>query len=259
MTLFTAFPPAVEWRRKSLYLNFTHRFAYNPAFSGSGTRAIHLFGLDGFSVSSFGFRYGVTDKLSVSVYRSPSIINRPIEFMAAYNVLDEHDGHPINAAFRVSIDGQDNFRRNFTTNLEGIVSRSITNSAQFYAVPTIPSESPSGQQDREHSRIGRPNLPGIDSFSIGAGLAVNIRPSVALVAEVIPTLVARTRAGYPSACLCLRNPKAVKGHAFTLGFSNGPGTVVAQRAGTRATFLNDSTADKPSGLFIGFNLMRRLR
>ena len=66
---------------KSLYINFTHRFAFNPAFSGPGLGNI-LFGLDGFAVSSFGLRYGVTDKLSVSVFRAPSIINRPIEFMA---------------------------------------------------------------------------------------------------------------------------------------------------------------------------------
>jgi len=47
-------------------------------------------------------------------------------------------------------------------------------------------------------------------------------------------------------------------HAFTLGFSNNPGTVVSQRAGTRAAFLNDPSADKPKGLFIGFDLMRQL-
>ena len=243
---------------KSLYLNFSHRFAFNPAFSGAGLGNI-LFGLDGFSVSAFGLRYGVTDKLSVSVYRAPSIINRPIEFMAGYNVLDEHEGHPFNAEFRVSIDGQDNFRKNFTTNIEGIVSRSITNKAQFYAVPTV-----SFWNRRLVSKPGAlanqvADLPKIDSFSIGAGLALNIRPSVAFVTEVIPTLWHGSELGIHRPAYAFGIQKRVKGHAFTLGVSNGPGTVVAQRAGTRATFLNDSTADKPSGLFIGFNLMRRLR
>ena len=32
-----------------------------------------LFGLDNFALASFGVRYGVTDKLSVSAFRSPSI------------------------------------------------------------------------------------------------------------------------------------------------------------------------------------------
>jgi mono/diheme cytochrome c family protein len=251
-------PTGRRLARKGLYLNFTHRFAYNPAFSGRGLGNT-LFGLDGFAVSSFGLRYGVTDRLSVSVYRAPSIIGRPIEFLAAYNVLDEHDGQPLNAAFRVSIDGQDNFRRNFTTNFEGIVSRSFTNRAQFYAVPTF-----SVNNRRLVSKPGalenRPaELPGINSFSVGAGLAVNIRPTLAVVTEVIPTVYHFRELGIHRPAYSFGIQKTVRGHAFTLGFSNGPGTVVAQRAGTRATYLGNESADTPKGLFFGFNLMRRLR
>jgi len=251
-------PTGRRLAKGGLYINFTHRFAYDPAFSGSGLGNI-LFGLDGFSVSSFGLRYGITDKLSVNVFRSPSIISRPIEFMGAYNFLDEHDGHPINAALRVSIDGQDNFRRNFTTNLEAIVSRSITSRAQIYVVPTY-----SFNNRRLISKPGalesRPaELPGIDSFSIGAGLAVNIRPTLALVTEVIPTLKNADDLGIHRPAYSFGIQKTVRGHAFTLGFTQGPGTTVSQRAGTRATYVNDSTADKPSGMFFGFNLMRRLR
>lgn len=33
-----------------------------------------------------------------------------------------------------------------------------------------------------------PNLPGFNTFSLGIGAAVDIRPTVALLAEVIPTL-----------------------------------------------------------------------
>jgi hypothetical protein len=157
------------------------------------------------------------------------------------------------------VDGQDNFRKNFTTNFEGIFSRSISSRAQIYGVPTV-----SIRNRRLLSKPGalenRPvDLPGIDSFSLGAGLAVNIRPTVALVTEVIPTLVHGRELGIHRPAYAIGIQKQVRGHAFTLGFSNGPGTVVAQRAGTRATFLGNASADKPSGLVIGFNLMRRLR
>ena len=77
--------------------------------------------------------------------------------------------------------------------------------------------------------------------------------------EVIPTLWHGSELEIHRPAYAFGIQKRVRGHAFTLGVSTGPGTVVAQRAGTRATFLNDSTADKPSGLFLGFNLMRRLR
>jgi mono/diheme cytochrome c family protein len=256
--LVFSLPTGRRLPKGGMYINFTHRFAYNPAFSGAGLGNI-LFGLDGFAVSSFGLRYGVTNNLSVSVYRSPSIINRPIEFMGAYNVLDEHDGKPFNAALRVSIDGQDNFRRNFTTNFEAVVSRSITNKAQLYAVPTF-SINNRTLISKPGALANRPaETPGINSFSIGAGLAWNFRPTVAFVTEVIPTLVNADDLGIHRPAYSFGVQKQVRGHAFTFGFTQGPGTTISQRAGTSASYLSDPSADKPSGLFIGFNLMRRLR
>ena len=56
--------------------------------------------------------------------------------MAAYNLFDEHHEEPFNLTFRVSMEGQDNFRKNFTENLEAIISRSLTSHAQIYFVPT---------------------------------------------------------------------------------------------------------------------------
>jgi len=256
--LLFSLPTGRRVEKGALYVNFTHRFAYNPAFSGGRLGNI-LFGLDGFAVSSFGLRYGITNNLSVSVYRAPSIINRPIEFMGAYNLLDEHDGKPFNAALRVSIDGQDNFRRNFTTNFEAIVSRSITRKAQLYAVPTF-SVNNRTLISKPGALANRPDeTEGINSFSIGAGLAWNFRPTVAFVTEVIPTLVNADDLGIHRPAYSFGVQKQIRGHAFTFGFTQGPGTTVSQRAGTRASYLDDSSADKPSGLFIGFNLMRRLR
>lgn len=249
-------PTGRRLERHGIYINFTHRFAFDPAFSGPARGAV-LLGLDGFSVSSFGLRYGITDKFSVSAYRSPSIIGRPIELMAAYNFLDEHDGRPLNASFRFSVDGQDDFAKNFTTNFEGIFSRTLSKRAQIYFVPTLSLQN--------HRLVASPtlesappDLPGINSFSLGVGAAFNIRPTVALVAEVIPTLVNGPELGIHRPAYAIGIQKRLWRHAFTLGFSNSPGTVVSQRAGTRATFLGDPSADKPSGLFIGFDLMRQM-
>ncbi len=243
--------------RHGFYLNFTHRFAFNPTFTGTGN-VNTLFGMDGFSISSFGLRFGVTDKLSVSAYRSPSLIGRPIELGAAYNFADEHDGQPFSAQVRASVDGQGDFSRNFTTNLEMILSRSVTRHAQLYFDPTV------SLQDRR--LIGKPgslaseppDMPGFNTFYIGVGGALDIRPSVALVAEVFPTLVNGPELGIHRPAFAFGIQKRVLRHAFTFGFSNSPGTVVSQRAGTRATFVGQPSADTPSGLFIGFDLMRQI-
>src|SRR5215469_13625930 len=259
--------------RHGFYINFTHRFPYSAAFSGVARGAI-LAGLDDISVSSFGFRYGVTSKFSVAAYRSPSLIGRPIELMAAYNLLDEHDGQPFNAAVRFSIDGQNINERNFTENFELIVSRSLTHRAQIYAVPTVSihnrpligstgavTDPPPFQPCGAALANGTPlNVrPCANSMSLGVALAVDVRPTVALVAETIPTLTNGTELGIHRPAYAFGIQKKIWRHAFTFGFTNSPGTTVSQRAGTRATYLDDPTADKPSGMFVGFDLSRQTR
>jgi mono/diheme cytochrome c family protein len=238
-------------------VDFAHRFAFDPAFSGPA-RGRALAGLDGVGIASFGFAYGITSRLSVSAYRSPSLIARPIQLMAAYSVGEESRGAPLNVAIRVSVEGQNDFAKNYTENIELILSRSITGRAQFYFVPTV------SFNDRRLVLVGSfrssaiPDVPGVNTFSTGVGAAVDIRPTVALVAEVIPTLVNGRPLGIHRPAYAFGIQKKILRHAFTFGFTNSPGTTVSQRAGTRAAFLGNPGADKPSGLFIGFNLMREL-
>src|SRR5262249_16891164 len=90
--------------RHGLYVNFTHRFPYEPAFVTPG-RGNTLLGLDNFAIPSFGFRYGITSRLYAFAYRSPSIMGRPTEFMSGYNVFDEHDHQRLHLAVRFTWDG----------------------------------------------------------------------------------------------------------------------------------------------------------
>jgi mono/diheme cytochrome c family protein len=256
--LLFSLPTGRRLERHGVYANFTHRFAFDPAFSGTA-RGGALGGLDGFSLSSFGFRYGVTDKLSVSIYRSPTFIGRPIQMMAAYNFLDEHDGQPLNAAVRLSIEGENNFDRNFTENIEGVFSRSVTRRAQIYFVPTVSFNDHKLFSPNDYTSSSIPLLPGYDAVSLGVGAAVDVRPTVALVAEVIPTVVNGRPLDIHRPAYSFGIQKKIWRHAFTFGFTTSPGTTVSQRAGTRASFLNDPTADKPGGLVIGFDLTRQIR
>ena len=89
-------------------------------------------------------------------------------------------------------------------------------------------------------------------------MAVDIRPTVALVAEAIPTLMNGRDLGIHRPAYAFGIQKKIWRHAFTFGFTNGPATIVSQRGGTRATLLDDPSADKPGGLFIGFDLTRQI-
>jgi hypothetical protein len=268
-------PTGRRLERHGFYINFTHRFPFEPAFTTPG-RGNTLFGLDDFSISSFGLRYGVTSKFSVMAYRSPSDIGRPIELMAAYNFLDESDGKPLNLALRFSVDAQNNFSSNYTENFELITSRSIGHRAQLYAAPTfsihqrpllanpnnsfappVPNQPCSaplaiGLNPSFHAR------PCANIFSLAMGAAVDVRRTVALVAETIPTLVNGTELAIHRPEFAFGIQKKIWRHAFTLGFTNSPGTIVSERSGTNATFTGSPSADKPSKVFIGFDLTRQI-
>ncbi|MGH9326458.1 MAG: DUF5777 family beta-barrel protein [Terriglobia bacterium] len=243
--------------RHGLYLNFAHRFPFDPAFSGTA-RGGALLGLDGVALPSFGLRYGVTSRLTVGIYREPSLLGRPIQLSTGYNFLDEHDGAPLNVAVRFAIQGQNDFLKNYTESVEGIVSRSLRSRAQLYLVPTLsfnnrPLELVSGFESSDIV-----NLPGHNTFSLGIGGALDIRPTVAVLAEVIPTLANGRPMGILRPAYSFGIQKKIWRHAFTFGFTTAPGVSAADRAGTRASFLGLPNADTPSGLFIGFDLTRQL-
>ena len=271
--LFTL-PTGLHLPRHGVFLSFTHRFPYEAAFTGVA-RGHTLAGLDDFAVSAFGFQYGVTSRLSVTAYRAPSIIGRPLELMAAYEVAEERLGQPLNATLRFSVDGQNDFQRNFTTNFEAIVSRSVTPQAAFYLVPTYsyhnrpviaatsvltnaPPYEPCGQPLANGLPASLGVRPCANTFSLGVGFVVDVRPTVALLVEAIPTIANGEDLGIHRAPFSFGVQKKIWRHAFTFGFTTAPGTTVAQRAGTRATFLADPKADVPSGMFVGFNLSRQL-
>lgn len=256
--LLVSLPTGRPTDRHGVYVNFTHRFPYQAAFTGRAEGS-QLFGLDNVAIPSFGFRYGLTDNLSIGVFRAPSLINRPIQLMAGYNIFEERKGNPLNLMVRLSIEGQDNFRKSYTENIEAILSRSIKSRAQVYLVPTVSFndrrlEQPSGFLSNQIA-----DVPGVNAFSLGAGFAFDIRPSVALLAEVIPTLANADELGIHRPAFSFGIQKKIWRHAFTLALTNSPGTTVSQRAATRATFLNDPSADTFGGLVLGFNITRQIK
>lgn len=253
LTLPTGRPVA----KHGLYVNFAHRFPYFATFSDPASGGA-LGGLDDFAIPSFGFRYGVTDRLSVSIYRESSIIGRPIQFLGVYDLMEEEKGGPFNAAIGAAIEGQNNFSTNFAESLEGIFSRSISSRAQLYLVPTLTINNRPLRQITSYFSSDITPLPGHNTFSLGVGGALDIRPTVALVAEVIPTLANGRPMGILRPSFSFGIQKKIWRHSFTFGWTTAPGTTVAERAGTRASFLGQPNADTPSGLFIGFDLTRRL-
>jgi hypothetical protein len=74
-----------------------------------------------------------------------------------------------------------------------------------------------------------------------------------LLAEVIPTVVGGSELGIHRPAFSFAIQKKLYCRGFTFGLTTSPGATVSQRAGTNATFLNNLSADTPSGLFLGFD------
>lgn len=248
-------PTAIAIPKGSLWVDFTHRFPFNDV-----TEPAELFGLDGFAAPSFGFTYGITDRLHAGAFRSPSLIGRPIEVFLGLSMLEERKGHPFSLMGRVALEGRDNFQRNFAASLELTLARSVTRHAQIYIVPTVTFG------DRPLAIAPNQNFEGRTAVALGVGASVNIRPSVALMAEANLRLNEESRytGKGPQFGLGIHRPVVGFGiqkasgsrrHSFTLTFSNGLGATFAQRSMTRGlVFSNDSM----SGMTIGFNITRRL-
>lgn len=246
-------PTAYHLGKKALMIDFTHRFAYDEAFDGPG-RMSNLIGLDGPSISSFGLTYGITDRFFVGAYRTPTGFGRIIQLHAGVELSHESKGHPISSTFRVGVEGTDHFRTKYITSVELAFARSIKQRAQLYFVPTV-------------SFKNRPlNVVAVDVFNpepfegkttvaLGAGISLDIRPSVAILAEVIERTSGRLGTHRPAFMLGIQ--KKVFRHSFTLGVTNSPGTTFSTRSATRGDLLGGYD-DTFGGLTIGFNLSRRL-
>ena len=97
-------------------------------------------------------------------------------------------------------------------------------------------------------------VDGDTTVAVGAGISVDIRPTVAIVGEAIYRVSERLGEHRPAFMLGIQ--KKVFRHSFTLGLTNSPGTTLSTRSATRGSYGGGTFDDTFSGLTIGFNLSR---
>ena len=153
-----------------------------------------------------------------------------------YNLLNQADGHWFGLDAIASIDGTNNFRDSYTPALGVVLSREFGSHGAVYVEPMWVNNSnplPSELDDDDN-----------DTFMLGLGTRVRIRPTVYVVGELIP------RVGYEPAVnhLTFGVEKRAGGHSFQLNFSNGFGTTMGQLA-RGGTDYED--------WYIGFNISRK--
>ena len=212
----------------------THRFT-RPLNDGDlGDLAADFFGIDSGAQIGLEYRFGIVKNGEIGVHR---ISNRTIEFFSQYGLMRQgQKGMPVAVSAAFSIEGTNNFKDRYSPSIGAIVSRTIGEYAAVYVEPIWVNNTNSlPRQVVDHN----------DTFMIGLGTRIRIRPTVYVVVEASPR-VAGYRPGMNHGSFAFE--KRAGGHVFQVNFSDSFATTMNQLA-------NGGPPDKD--WFMGFNISRK--
>jgi hypothetical protein len=223
-------PTTLPLPRHKSNFRLTHRFNGNLREGSFGFQLGNLFGLDQGAAIGLEYRYAVVRHLEAIVYRTN--IDKVVEFSGKYDGWQQGKTLPLSVSAIVSVEGANNFRRDYTPSVGAVVSRTIGKRAAFFATPFWVHNSAAS------SGVIR------DTGFLGLGGRVGLSQHAYAVAEISPRL-----GGYVpgDAEYAFGIEARVGGHVFQLNFQNGQGTTYGQLA--RGGF--------PNSLYLGFNLARK--
>ena len=223
----------------------THRFNGNLRRGDFGDNASSLFGLDQGATIGFEYRYAPVRHLELVAYRES--YDKTIQLSAKWDALHQTASVPLSVSGLLSIEGGNNFRGShvgqphdagYSTSIGAAISRQIDDRAALYAVPMfVHNVTPflaeaTGAID--------------NTFYVGLGGRVRIRPTVYVTAEVSPRLKSLTPTQGPAE-YGFAIEKRAGAHVFQLNFSNS----------NLSTFAQTGAGGQPDSLFMGFNLTRK--
>jgi hypothetical protein len=221
-------PTTLKIPRFASAFRVTHRFG-RPLGSGDfGDLVSDFFGFDSGAQIGLEYRFGIMAGTQIGIHRTS---NRTIEFFAQQHVLEQGES-PVGIDIIGTIEGLDNFSEDYSPAIGAVISRTLGRHGALYAHPIWVNNTNELSDDDNNT------------FIVGLGGRLRIRPTVYLVGEVIPRFGYTPDAVYGSFGI----EKRAGGHSFQLNFSNGLGTTLAQLA----------RGGQPSNdWFIGFNISRK--
>lgn len=221
-------PTTLKIPRFASAFRVTHRFGRPLGAGDFGDLAGDFFGLDGGAQIGLEYRFGIMAGTQIGIHRTS---NRTIEFFAQQHVLEQGKG-PVGIDIIGTIEGLDNFSESYSPAIGAVISRTLGRHGALYAHPIWVNNTNEFSDDDNNT------------FIVGLGGRLRVRPTVYLVGEVIPRFGYTPDAVYGSVGI----EKRAGGHSFQLNFSNGLGTTLAQLA----------RGGLPSNdWFIGFNISRK--
>jgi hypothetical protein len=223
----------------------THRFTRplncdtcRDSLAGDG------FGIDNGAVIGLGYRFGIAPNTQLAVHRTN---DKTVELFGQYGLLRQNASSPVEASVLAAIDatnvGLKGTPSQYSPALGVIVSRLVGEEAALYVEPIW----------IHHSNLfERQTVSDDNTFMVGLGARVRVRPTVYLTGEVTP------RVGYSPGVHqgSVAIEKRIGGHLFQLNFSNSFGTTLGQiaRGGVREVVPSGGTKQN---WYLGFNISRK--
>jgi hypothetical protein len=211
----------------------THRFTRPLGEGDFGDLLADAFGIDQGAVIGLEYRFGIVPGGQIVIHRTS---DKTIQFLGQYGILRQGTQGPLEVTALASIEATNNFKDTKTPSLGAIVSRHVGTHAAFYVEPIwVNNSNPLPTELADHN----------DTFMIGLGARIRIRPTVYIVAETAPR-AAGYKPGTNHGSFAIE--KRAGGHSFQLNFSNAFGTTMRQiaRGGSNA-----------SDWYLGFNISRK--
>ncbi len=192
-----------------------------------------LFGLDEGAAIGLEVRLGLVPGGQVALHRAR--IDKTIQFLGQYGLTRQSDTMPLDISALVTIEGTDNFRDEYSPTFGLIVTRLLGDRGTVHLEPMFVA----------NSNLFDPDIEDDETFMLGLGSRLRIRPTVYLVGELTPRL-----SGYkPGTTLgSFAIEKRAGGHTFQLNFSNYFGTTMRQIA--QGALNGDQW-------YLGFNISRK--
>ena len=226
-------PTTLKVPRFGSSFRVTHRFTRSLGAGDFGDLARDFFGFDAGAQIGLEYRFGIMAGTQVGIHRTS---DRTIELFAQHHVIAQggQGESPVGIDIIASAEGTNNLRDSYSPAIGGVISRNIGRHGALYAHPIWINNTNALPAD------GGDN----NTFIVGLGARLRVRPTVYLVGEAIP------RSGYTpdSMYASFGIEKRAGGHSFQLNISNGFGTTLAQLA--RGGQGRDTW-------YIGFNISRK--
>jgi Membrane bound beta barrel domain (DUF5777) len=224
-------PTTLRVPRFASAFRVTHRFNRPLGDGGFDDLASDLFGLDAGGQIGLEYRFGIMAGTQIGIHRTS---DRTIQFFAQHNLIQQ-GASPIGIDVIAAAEGTNNFQDSYSPAIGAVISRALGRHGALYLHPIwVNNTSP------DPSELTDDN----DTFIIGVGGRVRVRPTVYVVADAAPRFGYEPDAIYGSVGV----EKRAGGHSFQLNFGTGLGTTFAQMA--RGGPGDDQW-------FIGFNISRK--